>query len=327
MMRLPAFVYRAPQMPAEVVRILGEEGPGARVAAGGTDLYPNMKRRQLEPATLVSLFRVEDLRGIDWAKDGSLRIGPMATLRALERDPRLEEELPGLHQAVVSISTPILRNMGTIGGNVCLDTRCFYLNQNYEWRRAINHCLKCGGDTCWTAPGSPKCWAVNSSDTVPVMIALGARFRILGPDGPRDVGAADFFAVDDGREWLRLGPGELLTDIVIPPQGRARSTYLKLRRRDAFDFPVLGVAARVETAGGKVTKADLVLNALGPAPIRCPEAEKALMGYELKDETIREAALLAPRGAKPLDNTDHMPSWRKKMIRVHVKRALEALRK
>ncbi|MHC4550038.1 MAG: FAD binding domain-containing protein [Planctomycetota bacterium] len=326
MLRLPTFAYRAPRTAGEVVTILEGEGPAAQIVAGGTDLYPNLKRRQYEAETLVSLRHVASLRGIAWQADGSLRLGPAATLRAVERDAGVRERLPGLWQAVGSISTPILRNMGTIGGNVCLDTRCNYLNQTYEWRRAIDHCLKCGGDTCWTAPGGTRCWAVNSSDSVPVMIALGARFRLLGPEGEREIDAAELFDITDGREWLTRRPDELLTDIVIPPQGAARSVYLKLRRRDAFDFPVLGVAARIAAKRGTVKQADIVLNALGPAPLRCREAERALLGYKLKDETIREAAVLAPRAAKPLDNTDHLPSWRKKMVRVYVRRALEALK-
>jgi 4-hydroxybenzoyl-CoA reductase subunit beta len=325
MMRLPDFAYRAPRSAREAVKILAGEGPAAQVVAGGTDLFPNMKRRQVEPRTVVGLRGVRGLRGATWRKGGALRIGPLATLSALEHDARLRKRLPGLHEAIASISTPILRNMGTIGGNVCLDTRCFYLNQNFEWRRAIHHCLKCGGDTCWTAPGSDKCWAVNSSDTVPVLIALGATFRLLGPQGPREITAEEMFGVTDGREWLTRRPGELLTDILVPPQGKSRSVYLKVRRRGSFDFPVLGVAARIE-GNGTVERADLVLNAVGPAPLRCREAEQALAGRVLDDDAIAEAADLATKGAKPLDNTDFMPSWRKKMVRVHVRRALAALR-
>jgi len=324
MMRLPTFAYRAPTDVREVTKILREEGPAATIVAGGTDLYPNMKRRQIEPRTVVSMVKLDSLRGIEWRPDGSLRIGPMQTLRSIERDARIREDLPALHKAVVSISTPILRNQGTIGGNLNLDTRCFYLNQNYEWRRTINHCLKCTGDTCWTAPGSTKCWAVNSSDGVPVMIALGAIFVMQGPDGPREIEAADLYNVSDGREWLTRKPDEIMTDIIIPPQEGAVSTYLKLRKRDTFDFPVLGVAARVKK-NGTVESVDIILNAVGPAPVRCVESEKALVGYELKDETIEEAKALATRAAKPLDNTDHMPSYRKRMIRVFVGRALKEL--
>ena len=324
MMRLPKFAYRAPKTAAEVVKILQEEGPSAHVVAGGTDLYPNMKRRQHEPKTVVSLRHVDELRGAWW--NGGLKIGPNTTLRALEHDDRLKQTLPALWTAIESISTPLLRNMGTIGGNVMLDTRCLYLNQNYEWRRTINHCLKCGGDTCWTAPGGSDCWAVNSSDSVPVLIAMGARFTLLGPDGEREIPAEAMYAITDGREWLTRRPGELLTGITVPNQGNARGVYLKMRRRNTFDFPVLGVAARIEFEGTKVKSADLLLNAVGPAPVRCKESEQALIGHELEADTIAEAVALSTRAAKPLDNTDHMPSWRKKMVRVFVKRALEQLR-
>lgn len=322
MMRLPTFAYYAPSDVAEATKIIRDDN--AMIVAGGTDLWPNMKRRQVEPRTVVTLRKLDSLKGVEWRGDGSLRIGPMTTLRAIERDARIRAELPALWKAVVSISTPLLRNQGTIGGNLNLDTRCFYLNQNFEWRRTINHCLKCTGDTCWTAPGADKCWAVNSSDGVPAMIALDASYTLVGPDGTREVKASELYDVTDGREWLTRRPDEIMTDIVIPPQNGAVSTYWKLRRRDAFDFPVLGVAARVKM-NGTVEAADIILNAVGPAPIRCTEAEAALIGQELGADTIEEARALATRAAKPLDNTDHMPSYRKKMIRVYVKRALEEL--
>jgi 4-hydroxybenzoyl-CoA reductase subunit beta len=285
-----------------------------------------MKRRQVEPRTVVSLRNVALLRGIGVDAGGALRIGAAETLRAVERAAGVARHAPALTQAVLSISTPILRNMGTLGGNLCLDTRCYYVNQNFEWRRAINHCLKCGGDTCWTAPGSTRCWAVNSSDAVPVMIALGAKYRLLGPDGVREVAAEDLYDVTDGREWLRRRPDELMTDIVLPDQAGARSVYLKLRRRDTFDFPVLGVAARIALDGDRVESADVVLNAVGPAPVRCREAEGLLRGARLSDETIAAAAEAARKAAKPLDNTDYMPSWRKRMVPVFVRRALGSLR-
>lgn len=322
MMRLPTFAYYTPSDVDEATKIIRNDN--AAIVAGGTDLWPNMKRRQVEPRTVVALKNLDALKGMEWKDDGTLRIGPMTTLRAIERDARVKEELPALWKAVVSISTPLLRNQGTIGGNLNLDTRCFYLNQNYEWRRTINHCLKCTGDTCWTAPGSDKCWAVNSSDGVPAMIALDATYVLQGPDGVREIKAADLYNVTDGREWLVKQPDEIMTDILIPPQNGAVSTYWKLRRRDAFDFPVLGVAARIK-ANGVVEAADIILNAVGPAPIRCTESEAALVGYELNEQTIEEARALSMRAAKPLDNTDHMPSYRKKMIRVYVKRALEEL--
>jgi len=327
MMRLPPFAYRAPATAREVAQVLAGEGPSAHIVAGGTDLFPNMKRRQREPKTVVSLRNVRGLRGIDWQPDGSLRLGPAETLRRIERDAGVLARLPALAQAVLSISTPLLRNTGTIGGNACLDTRCNYLNQNFEWRKAIHHCLKCGGDTCWTAPGGETCWAVNSSDSVPVLLAMDASFTLLSTArGERTVAAKDLYDVSDGRDWLGKRADEVMTAITIPPQGAAKSVYLKLRRRDSFDFPVLGVCARMtRDESGAVTDARIVLNAVGPAPLRCPEAEASLLGRPLDDAAISEAARLAPAAAKPLDNTDFMPSYRKKMVPVFVGRALVAI--
>jgi 4-hydroxybenzoyl-CoA reductase subunit beta len=325
MMRLPTtFRYVAPATVREAAKVLAAEGPSAMVVAGGTDLYPNMKRRHQTPATLVALRRLESLRGVRWSAGGEATFGAGTVLRAIERDERVKATLPALWTAVGSISTPILRNMGTIGGNVCLDTRCNYYDQTYEWRRAIDFCMKCEGDTCWVAPGSDRCLAVNSSDSVPVLIAMGATARLTGPEGEREIPVRDLFA-DDGIRYLTKRPDEVLTDVVVPPQGAARSAYRKLRRRGAFDFPVLAVAARVDKEGDRVKRADLVLNAVGSAPIVCTEAQDFLRGKRLDDETIAAAATLAHKPAKPLDNTDHVAAYRKRMVKVEVSRALASL--
>ena len=325
MMRLPPFRYFAPDSAAEVAHVLREEGPTASIVAGGTDLYPNMKRRHQMPQTLVSLRNVHETRGIEARDDGSIVLGAGTALREIERHAAVVEHLPALQTAVESISTPVLRNMGTIGGNVCLDTRCNYYNQNYEWRRAINFCMKCDGDTCWVAPSSPRCWAVNSSDTVPVLIALDAQVQLLSADGVREVPVGALF-VDDGIEYLDKRKDELLTRIVIPAQGGARSVYRKVRRRGAFDFPVAAVAVRIELDGDVVTRANIVLNAVGSTPVSCDDAAAKLIGHRLDDDRINEVAAIAWRPAKPLDNTDHLHSWRKRMVKVEVGRALRDLR-
>src|SRR2546430_5987103 len=164
---------------------------------------------------------------------------------------------PVIASAARTISTPILRNMGTIGGNLLLDTRCNYYDQNYEWRKAINFCLKKDGDICWVAPGSSKCWAVQSSDLVPVMVAIGARFRLTSTLGERMIDAAAFYH-DDGIDYLKKRPDELLADIHLPPADGWRASYQKLRRRGAFDFPVLGVAAYVRVGTG--SDSDRIIN-------------------------------------------------------------------
>jgi 4-hydroxybenzoyl-CoA reductase subunit beta len=325
MMRLPPFAYRAPTSAAEVARVLAQEGPAAMVVAGGTDLYPNMKRRHQMPKTVVALRRVDEVRGIAWQADGSVSIGAGETLRAVERDAGVETRLPALAAAVQSISTPLLRNMGTLGGNVCLDTRCNYYNQTWEWRRAIDFCMKCEGDTCWVAPSSPRCWAVNSSDSVPVLMALGATVRLVGAKGERTLPIGKLFK-NDGIDYLTKQKDEVLTHLVVPPQGRARSVYRKVRRRGAFDFPVAAVAARITLDGDRVSAADIVLNAVTSAPVVAEEAQQSLLGQRLTDDVIAAAAEKAARLAKPLDNTDHLASWRKKVVAVETRRALASLR-
>ena len=325
MMRLPKFRYYAPGTVAEAAAILEGEGPRAMVVAGGTDLYPNMKRRHQTPATLVGLRKIGRLRGVTGSAARGLSIGPGATLTELEEHPFLRGHYPGLFQAIRSISTPILRNMGTIGGNVCLDTRCNYYDQNYEWRRAINFCMKCDGTVCWVAPGSDVCLAVSSSDTAPVLCAYGARLHLVSKRGERAIEAKDLYN-RDGIRYLTKAPDEILTRITLPPAGLFRSSYRKLRRREAFDFPVLGVAACLRFEGDVVADARLWLGAVSMAPVEATAAQSALVGRPLTDEAIEQAARLAYPLAKPVDNTDFALRWRKEMTRRFVKDALREIR-
>ena len=325
MMRLPKFRYYAPRTVAEAVAILNGEGPRAMVVAGGTDLYPNMKRRHQTPPTLVGLRKIDRLRGVKGSPARGLWIGPATTLTDLEENALLRLHYPGLFQAIRSISTPILRNMGTIGGNICLDTRCNYYDQNYEWRRAINFCMKCDGDICWVAPGSDVCLAVSSSDTAPVLCAYGARFHLESKRGKRAIESKDLYH-RDGIRYLTKRPDEILTGITLPPGARFRSSYRKLRRREAFDFPVLGVAACVRFDGDVVADARLWLGAVSMAPVEAKEAQAALRGRPLTDEAIEEAARLAYPLAKPVDNTDFALRWRKEMTRHFVRDALQEIR-
>jgi 4-hydroxybenzoyl-CoA reductase subunit beta len=226
--------------------------------------------------------------------------------------------------AARTISTPILRNMGTIGGNLLLDTRCNYYDQNYEWRKAINFCLKKDGDVCWVAPGSAKCWAVQSSDLVPVMVAIGAKFRLVSAAGERMVEAREFYK-DDGIDYMNKRPDELLVDIHLPATNGWRASYQKLRRRGAFDFPVLGVAAYVRLDRDTVIDAKIVLGGIAPAPIQVADAAQKLIGKTLDDDQIQAAAEAAYIKARPLDNTDFVYQWRKQMARQYTIRALREL--
>lgn len=325
MMRLPKFEYRVPRAIAEAVKIIGDVGPEGQFVAGGTDLYPNMKRRQQTPRTVISVMRLAELNQIAGDGPSGVRIGASVTLTDIIDNPIINRDYPVVAQAARTISTPILRNMGTIGGNLLLDTRCNYYDQNYEWRKGINFCLKKDGDVCWVAPGSSKCWAVQSSDLVPVMVAIGAKFRLASTLGKRIIDAGGFYN-DDGIDYLKKRPDELLVDIQLPPTNGWRASYQKLRRRGAFDFPVLGVAAWVQTdqAGG-VKAARLVLGGIAPSPIEVLEAGQALVGKPLDDEQIQVAAEACYVKARPLDNTDFVMNWRKQMARQYTIRALQHL--
>ena len=325
MMRLPKFDYRVPREIAEAVKIMADSGPEGQFVAGGTDLYPNMKRRQQTPRTVISVMRVPELNQITGDGKTGIRIGASVTLTDIVEHPLINRDYPVIAHAARTISTPILRNMGTIGGNLLLDTRCNYYDQNYEWRKGINFCLKKDGDVCWVAPGSSKCWAVQSSDLVPVMVAIGAKFRLASTLGERMIDAAGFYN-DDGIDYLKKRPDELLVDIHLPPTGGWRASYQKLRRRGAFDFPVLGVAAWVQVDhAGSVKDAKLVLGAIAPSPVEVKEAGAALVGQPLDDAHIQAAAEAAYVKARPLDNTDFVMNWRKQMTRQYTLRALNEL--
>jgi 4-hydroxybenzoyl-CoA reductase subunit beta len=327
MMRLPWFKYQAPRSVAEAARILAAEGPQAMLIAGGTDLLPNMKRRQQTPATLVSLRLVE---GLKQAANGSgpssgMRLGAGLTLTEVVGTPAVRAKYLALWQAAAQVATPHLRNMGTLGGNLCLDTRCSYYNQNEDWRRAIDFCMKRDGETCWVATASKRCLAVSSTDTAPALIALGANVKLVSATGERDVALADLYR-NDGMNYLTRKSDEILTEVSLPGMDGWRSTYWKLRRRGSFDFPVLGVAAAVRTAkDGTVEEARVVLGAVSSRPL-VTKAGDLLAGRKLTDDAIAEAGEKCSSAAKPMDNTDLDLYWRRDVVSAFVGYALREIR-
>jgi len=325
MMRLPLFEFLAPRTLAEAARILDGQGPDTMPLAGGTDLLPNMKRRQQVPRTLMSLRHVEGLQQVRWDDSGS-RLGACLTLADIANDPRLGNGLTALSQAAALVATPHIRNMATLGGNLCLDTRCNYYDQNYEWRKAIHFCLKKDGTTCWVAPGSAKCVAVSSTDTAPALIALGARVRLVSRSGEREVALSELYN-NDGIHYIRRRPDEILAEVLLESRDGWKSTYWKLRRRGSFDFPVLSVAAAARLSRhGVVEDARIVIGSAASRPLVADVAWKSLLGRTLNPETIAEAATLAARIAKPLDNTDFDMTWRKRVTAALVTYALSELR-
>ena len=325
MMRLPPFRLHVPESVDEAVAQKREAPPDAVYVAGGTDLYPNMKRRHQEPSVLIALHAIDELRRIVTKDDGSVSIGATATLTEVASDPAVQAACPALAETMLLISTPILQNMGTIGGNVLLDTRCNYYNQNHEWRKSIDFCMKKDGEVCWVAPQSPRCLAVQSADSVPLLVAMGATVDLVGPDGERSIPIEGLYR-DDGILYLSKQQDELLTRIHLPSPNGWRSSYRKVRRRGAFDFPVLGVGAWVELdSDGVVRDARIVLGGIASSPVVVETAAEALVGSSLSAEPIEEAAQLAWKTGRPLDNTDFTLHWRKEMIRPTVRRALEDL--
>jgi 4-hydroxybenzoyl-CoA reductase subunit beta len=323
MLRLPPFEYLAPRNLDEAVEMMAKYGPEAMLVAGGTDVYPGMKRRIFEPKKLVGLRRIEALKTFE--ANGGLTLGAGLTLTEVSNRPEIVKRYPALALAAGLVSTPQLRNMGTIGGNLCLDTRCTYYNQTEPWRRALGYCMKKEGQICWVAPGSPRCWAVNSSDTAPVMIALGASVRLVGPAGERRIPVQVLYH-NDGIQYLSKAPNEILVDIHMPDPTGLQMTYHKLRRRGSFDFPILGVAVAIRQAeDGTCAEANIVLGAVASYPIKATDAEAVLVGRKITDELIEEAAKMAFKPAKPLDNTDMGHPYRKQMVKVYVTRALREL--
>jgi 4-hydroxybenzoyl-CoA reductase subunit beta len=324
MLRLPVFEYIAPQTVAEAVALKKEHGEDAMYVAGGTDLFPKMKRRQMTPRVLIGLNEIEELRG--FSNGNGVTIGAGLTLTEVANHPMLKEQYPALATAAGLVSSPPLRNAGTIGGNLCVDTRCTYYDQTFEWRQALGFCMKKDGDICWVAKSSPKCLAVSSSDTAPVAIALGAAVRLVGPDGDRNIPVEGLYR-NDGQFYLTKSPDEILVSIHLPSRAGWRMTYLKLRRRGTIDFPILGVAAAVKLdEGGVCLDARVVLGAVSSRPVVLDElVQELLIGQPLTPERIEQFAQKAFRPAKPMDNTDMNLSYRKKVTKVFIARALTAV--
>ncbi|HET7197592.1 MAG TPA: FAD binding domain-containing protein [Burkholderiales bacterium] len=314
MLRLPWFDYRAPRSVAEAAQILAGEGPAAMPIAGGTDLLPNMKRRHQAPKVLVSLSRIEELK----KSNGSF--GAALTLAEIASNAKAPA---ALRQAAAQVATPHLRNMGTLGGNLCLDTRCTYYNQSYEWRKAIDFCLKKDGSTCWVATASKRCVAVSSTDTAPALIALNAVVTLRNAQGEREIALENLYR-NDGIDYLSRRQDEILTEVRAPAGWK--SAYWKLRRRGSFDFPILGVAAAIRFDGDRVEEARLALGAVASRPFLVEKAGEFLKGKRLTDEAIAHAAELVANRAKPMDNTDMDLYWRKEVADDFAAYALRELR-
>ncbi|MCB0832917.1 MAG: FAD binding domain-containing protein [Bacteroidetes bacterium] len=325
MLTLPEFDFIAPQTVPEAVELLAKHGDRAKILAGGTDLIPSMKNRLFEPDVLISLGKIPDLNRIK-EDDSGITLGAMVPISEVAHHPIVVGQVAVLAEAAQKIATPLLQNKGTIGGNILLDTRCFYYNQSYFWRKAINNCMKKDGDICRVAPSGHRCYAISSCDTVPVLVALNATIKLVSEKKERVIDLKDFY-VNDGMAFNKLQPGELLTEVFVPrPPKGFRGGYMKLRRRQAIDYPMLGVMIGLTLDDQEVCKdARIVLGAIFSSPFEVEAAGEALIGKKITEKDIEKAAELAYEAAKPLDLTNFRPAYRKRMVRVFTRRLLQKL--
>ncbi len=326
MLRLPPFRYHRPRTIDEAVGLLDRWGSRALPVSGGTDLIPNMKHRLFTPDHLVSLRQIPGMRG--FRRDGSaLMIGGAETLASVARHPEVLRRFPSLAAAAGQVAGPQLRNMGTLGGNICLDTRCTYYNQTEFWRDALGYCLKKDGDVCHVTRVGKKCVAAHSADTPPVLMTLGATIELAGPEGRREVGLNDFFLAD-GIWNSRRKPGEIVTRVRIPfPSRDSRAAYTKLRQRRSIDFPLLSVAVSADfQRSARVCQIMGVVTALGARPRLLTGWARIALGRTLSTDVIEALAERAHRQCHPLENAIVDADWRRAMVPVQVRLALEALR-
>jgi 4-hydroxybenzoyl-CoA reductase subunit beta len=324
MLRLPQFDVVSPETVEGAVMALNR--PGARLVAGGTDILPNLKHRLDRPPVLVSLARVRglDTLSVDRAR-GVVHIGAGVRLADLARHPDIVGRFPSLAKAAGIVASPLLRNMGTIGGNVHLDTRCRYVNQSDFWRSAIGGCLKSGGTVCHVVPGGKSCVAAMSSDCVPVLTTLEARVVLIGPGGEREVPIADYYDTD-GISHINKEPNEVCTEIRVPLPARPwRTAYRKWTVRGSIDFPLVSVALRFDLDDdflhGHITRALVCLGVLAARPKLLNTS--ALVGRRLDDpETRRVLGEICEKQGKPLENVPYEAPYRRKVLPVHARRAL-----
>ena len=326
MMRLPKFEHLFPTTVEEACTLLDQYGPTARILAGGTDLFVALKLKNIQPTHLISLKGIHELNGIHYQEEEGLKIGAMTPLYRVRQHPLVGEHYCALAQALSVLGSPQIQRMGTLGGNLCLNTRCFFYNQSSKWRKHRSACLKMGGDVCHVISKGKKCYAVFSADTPPALIVLGAKVRLASSKGFRSISVKDLYT-GDGKEPISLHPNEILTEIQLPPITEQVSTYLKYRIRGSIDFPLVGVATKIAFNGRSDTcsEAKVILNAVGPAPIEVLEAEAFLKNSLLSHEVIRKAAEMAAAAAHPVANIDSTPTYRRRMAGILTQKALDEL--
>ena len=324
-MTLPEFKLLRPRTTAEAIALLAQHDGNIRILAGGTDLLPSMRQKLFEPPYLLDIRRIVELKGIRPQPNGAVELGTLTALTDIEYSDVLRQRYPVLTEAAKTVGSPVLRNMGTIGGNICLDTRCLWYNQSLPWRKSCAFCIKKDGDLCHVAPGGTKCWAVFSGDTPAALLCLDAEIEIASVAGVRRVRLADFYT-GIGDDHRRLRPDELMTRVFLPASSAGhRGAYRKLRIRGSIDYPLAGVAVVLKRSNGHIEDARVALTAVNPAPVLVKGAAELLAGKRMTGEWAEATGVLAAQAAKPLTTSALTPEYRREMIRVFTKRAVFSL--
>jgi len=336
-MSLPEFKFVRPHSVEEAVTFLAQHADkaqpeliprrpsqrrgGVEIIAGGTDLIPSLRQRLYEPDYVVDLRGIAALRGIRELPGDDVEIGGLTTLSEIERSALILERYSVLAEAARTVASPVIRNMATLGGNICLDTRCVWYNQSLQWRKSCGFCIKKDGDLCHVAPGGEKCWAAFSADTPPALLCLEAQIEIASPNGLRRMPLADFYT-NEGDARMKLARHEILTRALLPARtANWHGAYRKLRIRGSIDYPLAGVAVALQK-NGHIQHAHIAITGVNPAPMLVKRVHNLLAGKALSDSLAAEAADLAARTAKPLTTSALTPEYRREMVRVFTKRAL-----
>ena len=327
-MSLSAFKLLRPRTLDDAISHLakhaGEGARATRIIAGGTDLIPSMRQKLFEPEYVLDIRQIAELKGVRQTEQG-IEIGALATLTSIEQSTILQQCYPVLVEAAKTVASPVIRNMATLGGNICLDTRCLWYNQSLTWRKSCGFCIKKDGDLCHVAPGGKKCWATFSGDTPAALLCLEATIELAGPQGLRCIPLSDFYT-GEGDNYRVLQPSEILSRIILPNStANLRGTYRKLRVRGSIDYPLAGVAITMRRSNGHMEAVNIALTAVNPAPVLVRKASEVLQGKRLDEELAGQAGDLAAKTAKPLTTSALTPEYRREMIRVFTKRALLAL--
>lgn len=325
-MKLPEFDHKLPSSKEEAVDLLRTIGKDAAVSAGGTDLIPNMKNNNQMPETVISLNRIPAEKE-QLTRDGTLRIDALSTLSEIAQSPLIKEKVPTLSQAAASVGGQQIRNRATLGGNLCQEIRCLYLNQTHDYQ-FVEPCYKRGGDCCYPFPdGGGICRAVYMSDTAPVLFSLDTRLVILGKDGQRRMNIVDFFT-GNALKPIHLKPDELISFVEIPLENqKMHCRFVKASPRGGLEFAMVSIAMALtmDKSEKKITKALISVGAVNTQPMRAFEAEKELKGHLLSDDFEDLAARASQKAAReisPLPHHGYTKGYLKQLVDVHTRRSL-----